>query len=823
MRPVADVPALGGLAQLVGEGVQGVELDVDAAAVAEHPEEVQAVVVGGEHALAVAGLLAQRDQLIRRGDAQALGELVGPLDGDPPALERDAQDLPVADPTCDRDRLIGGGEAAVAQRVVAAGCGQAREQRRALAAVVRADSGQRAFEHRHIGRIDAGPLPPEAPAVGQRRARELVGPSRRLGQVGRAPQRRARRGAVAGAAERVAEREQQLARLLGVVRARLLAQRECAAVVLGRLLVAVLRGGTVAGAAGVVDRLRRERGAGLAGVARQLGQVGAGVAGVEVLERLGHRAVQAQPPRRGEVLVERVADKDVGEAQPPARLGHGADEPGLGRLVEGREHLVLVPPGDGADDVGVELAADHGGQCEQLAAGVGLALQAPADRLDHAARDGEPVRRRPALGRQQPSDLAREQRVALGLRVDLGGQVGGGRVAHRQRQQERGVGSAEAAQRERRGGRRAGDVGQGCGQLGADLGVAIAADHEQGRAAELRGDEAQEQQRGCVCGVQVVEADDERARGAGVAQEGRDRLEEPEAVGLGRLVDQVGQFGQERRELGPLASELVAERVGVDIAHVGAQRLHPRPVRRRAAGLPAAPDADARPAGPRMVRELVGQAALADPGLAGDEHEPPATGDRVVERAEQHAELALAADESAGRGGRRRRGRVELGVLTQDRLLELAQLAAGLDPELVDERAARVLVGAERLGLAPRAVQRAHELAAQALAQRVLGDQRLELGHDVAAPEREVGLDAIRGRLQAQLLEPLGRAPVRTGRARGRPGPGRATAPGRRGTPPLPWRACPRPARRCPRRHGAGSGRGRARRARPAAGSRARG
>ena len=139
--------------------------------------------------------------------------------------------------------------------------------------------------------------------------------------------------------------------------------------------------------------------------------------------------------------------------------------------------------------------------------------------------------------------------------------------------------------------------------------------------------------------------------GGGLAQEGRDRLEEPEAVGLGRLVDQVGQLGQERRELGPVAAELVAQRVGVDVAHVGAQRLHPRPVGRRAAGLPAAPDADARPAGPRVVRELVGQAALADPGLAGDEHEPPATGDRVVERAEQHAELALAADEPAGRRG----------------------------------------------------------------------------------------------------------------------------------------------------------------------------
>src|SRR4051794_10570782 len=40
-------------------------------------------------------------------------------------------------------------------------------------------------------------------------------------------------------------------------------------------------------------------------------------------------------------------------------------------------------------------------------------------------------------------------------------------------------------------------------------------------------------------------------------------------------------------------------------------------------------------------------------------------------------------------------------VLAQDRLLELTQRRARLDPELVDEYAARVLVEAERVGLAP--------------------------------------------------------------------------------------------------------------------------
>ena len=82
------------------------------------------------------------------------------------------------------------------------------------------------------------------------------------------------------------------------------------------------------------------------------------------------------------------------------------------------------------------------------------------------------------------------------------------------------------------------------------------------------------------------------------------------------------------------------------------------------------------------------------------------------------------------------------------------QRPAGLDPELLDQRPARVAVDVERLGLATRAVEREHELAAQALAQRVLGDQRLELADELGvAAERELGVDALLERRHAQLLE----------------------------------------------------------------------
>ena len=90
----------------------------------------------------------------------------------------------------------------------------------------------------------------------------------------------------------------------------------------------------------------------------------------------------------------------------------------------------------------------------------------------------------------------------------------------------------------------------------------------------------------------------------------------------------------------------------------------------------------------------------------------------------------------------------------QDRLLELAQLRPGLQAQLLVEAGAEVAVGGERVRLAAEPVEREHLLAAQALAQRVLGDQRLELPRErrvLAA--REVGLDALLERQHAQLVE----------------------------------------------------------------------
>src|SRR5262249_13687952 len=93
-------------------------------------------------------------------------------------------------------------------------------------------------------------------------------------------------------------------------------------------------------------------------------------------------------------------------------------------------------------------------------------------------------------------------------------------------------------------------------------------------------------------------------------------------------------------------------------------------------------------------RQLFRQTALPDSGLAADENELSTSPERGIQRVQQDSELALTSDEDTARtaclrgplgsNGRRRR-HVELWVLTKNRLLELLECAAGLEPELLQE------------------------------------------------------------------------------------------------------------------------------------------
>jgi hypothetical protein len=93
----------------------------------------------------------------------------------------------------------------------------------------------------------------------------------------------------------------------------------------------------------------------------------------------------------------------------------------------------------------------------------------------------------------------------------------------------------------------------------------------------------------------------------------------------------------------------------------------------------------------------------------------------------------------------------------EDATLELAELGPGLDGELRDQRLTSAPVGVERLRLAARAVEREHQLSPEALAQRLGCDEAFELADELrSAPRRELRLDAVLHRVQAQALEPSG-------------------------------------------------------------------
>ena len=78
--------------------------------------------------------------------------------------------------------------------------------------------------------------------------------------------------------------------------------------------------------------------------------------------------------------------------------------------------------------------------------------------------------------------------------------------------------------------------------------------------------------------------------------------------------------------------------------------------------------------------------------------------------------------------------------MAEDGALELAQLGRRLDPELVERGSSRP-VGLQRLLLPTAAIEGQHLLTAEALPERMLRDERLQLAqYDVVAAERELGL-----------------------------------------------------------------------------------
>ena len=100
-------------------------------------------------------------------------------------------------------------------------------------------------------------------------------------------------------------------------------------------------------------------------------------------------------------------------------------------------------------------------------------------------------------------------------------------------------------------------------------------------------------------------------------------------------------------------------------------------------------------------------------------------------------------------------GGVQRQVLSEDRPLELPKRPTRLEPQLVDEAIAGGVVSLEGVGLAAGSVQSEHELTLEALAQRMLADQRLELAHQPRVlARRQIRVDPILEHDQTSLFQP---------------------------------------------------------------------
>ena len=182
------------------------------------------------------------------------------------------------------------------------------------------------------------------------------------------------------------------------------------------------------------------------------------------------------------------------------------------------------------------------------------------------------------------------------------------------------------------------------------------------------------------------------------------------------------------------------------LSPTGAAGQRPRAQRREHAGAQQRGLADSRRAEDPDQRPL---------GQPRDQlgHDPVAPAEEVGVRA---LERGQALERAQHRPGRWRRGRagVEVGVMAQDHVLELPQLGARGQAELVAQQRARLPVGGERVGLAAGAVEREHELGAQALLKRGRGDQALERSDRLGGvPQSQLGVDPFHLGQQAKLLQ----------------------------------------------------------------------
>ncbi len=226
--------------------------------------------------------------------------------------------------------------------------------------------------------------------------------------------------------------------------------------------------------------------------------------------------------------------------------------------------------------------------------------------------------------------------------------------------------------------------------------------------------------------VQVLDDQQAAVRPAHGGEQPQHRLgEHHQRVVRGRVF--AAPLRDQRRQRRPVRRQLRTGRRPVPPQH-RQQRLGQRPELRLGVRGPSPQHGEAGLLGePGGLR---GEAGLADAGLPEHEHRSAASPGRRADRGPYRRQFVHAADHGrAGEPDQARAGRLRGSVYK--RQLQLAQLPAGQDAQLLREGVAQPAVALQRAGLPPAAVEGEDQLALQPLVQRVLQREPFQLGQDV--------------------------------------------------------------------------------------------
>ena len=291
--------------------------------------------------------------------------------------------------------------------------------------------------------------------------------------------------------------------------------------------------GSLAPAHGSVDAFRRGR-RGSHPVPGQVGQVTGEVGGVVALDGLGDHAVPAHPRDAGQVLLDGVAHERVDEPMCASRPGR-RHQTGRDRLVERREAGQRRAPDRVGDQTVRKLLADDCGDLQHLPRGRVQAVEPGPDGLTH--RRGDWPAGRSAGRRPLAPELGDEERVAAGDAVDPGCIGGTSRAASRGSQQPGDSLRVEAAEQEPFGRSPPQQVGEHLGEPRPGPGIAVGRHQQRRELADPAGEIGEQDQRGLVGQVDVVEHDEHPVCLASGSEQGDHRVEGPlTGLGVGQRV-----------------------------------------------------------------------------------------------------------------------------------------------------------------------------------------------------------------------------------------------------------------------------------------------